>query len=705
MILPRVVVDVTSVPAAGWLIQVHGAEVEATYEMPGEEVVVGGEPQRVPAGMDDSVSLLGRIRSRAPECGDIRNYGKWLFEALLGPVWPQLRDAPVVRQAGGVELGLRWAVGETDLHRLVWEAMHHDTAPLAGDPELLIAITRLVPVEVDNVVTVERTPRVLFAMGGSAVDDTIRPGAMFMGLLRAFDAEGVCSSKAVQVNGLDGLAETCATFQPDLVHIVAHGAYVAGKCSVKLGRDRDVTAEKLAPALTGGHRPLAVVLSACGSGSFATPDGGPLAAELVQRGIPIVSAVAGEVSEQACRLYTRRLVGAIGDGTPLATAAAQGRRAALRTSSSSADQLDWAMPSLFVADSVPATFRPIDPDRAGRVVDLATRLMLREPPLFIGRTAILEKLERLVTDRDADRVGVLGAVGDNISGLGGTRLLRELGYLLLLRGHLPLLLGPYTSTAPPQTLKDLLTQILANIGLLASRAGLVLPRLELLGGYYDIEPPPDTQYESELAFRQASVRFGNDPTTPDWGIAQTKLKADFAAVARAAESLGEPFGPNTRMVLLADDIHKWGVTAELLRHLELYGQRGFGDASVAFTSSVGTPDGLSVKAFHERMISTRGFLFPQLGPLTAEEAVVGFQWVLLHPTQLQPEPDKARPVYAALPTTPRAVLSKAFQLLKGKPTAVWDDDFYLIAELLAMNDKFVAADDEAAWTSYLELYP
>lgn len=704
MSLPRVDVDVTSVPSAGWLVQVHGAGLDATYEMRAQEVVIAGEPQRVPTGIDDAGALLGRIRSRTPECGDIKTYGQWLFTALLGPVWPQLREAPAIRAAGGAELGLRWAVSETDLHRLVWEAMHDGRFALAGDPELLIAITRVVPVEADYVETVERTPRVLFVMGASAVDDTIRPGAMFMGLLRAFDAEGVCSSKAVQVSGLEGLTDTCAAFQPDLVHVVAHGGYAAGKGSVTLGADRHVTAEALAGALISGHRPLAVVLSACGSGSFATSDGGPLAAELVERGIPIVSAVSGEVSEQACRLYTRRLVSAIGEGTPLAKAAAQGRRAALRKSTNSADQLDWAMPSLFVADSVPATFRPIDPERAGRVVDLATRLKLRESPLFIGRTSILEKVDRLVTDRDAQRVGVLGAVGDNISGLGGTRLLREMGYLLLLRGHLPLLLGPYSSTAPPKTLRELLKEILTNIGFLASMAGIVIPRLAALSGYYDADPPPDTQYEAELAFREAYARFAKDTTPLDWGVVQTKLSADFVALAEAARTLGGPFGSHTRVALLAAKIHRWGVTGELLRHLEMYGQRGLGGASVVFTASVGTPDGLKVKAFHERMISTRGFLFPQLAPLTPAEAVVGFQWVLLHPAQLATAPDKLEPVYAARPTTRQTVLDIAFQLLEGKPAAVREEKFYGVARLLAATGEFVSADDEAAWSSYLELY-
>jgi hypothetical protein len=703
MTLPRVLVDVVSVGTAGWQVRVEGAGVESTYVMPAEEVVVGGESQRVPVGAADAQALLSRIRTRATECGDVRRYGEWLFGALLEPVWAELRAAQAVQHHRGVELALRWPVAETDLHRLVWEAMHHETTPLAGDPTLLIAITRLVPAEVDDVCTIDRTPRVLFAMGGSPVEDTIRPGAMFMGLLRAFDAEGMCSSKAVQASGLDGLAEDCAAFLPDLVHVVAHGGFVDGRGTIALGRDKHVTAEMLAPALTGAHRPLAVVLSACGSGSFSTTDGAPLAAELVERGIPIVSAVSGEVSEQACRLYTRRLVAAIGEGSPPAIAAARGRRAALQQSSDYADQLDWAMPSLFIAESVPASFRPVDPDSAKGVVDLATRLKLRDSPLFIGRTTILDKIDRLVSNQDTDRIGVLGAVGDDIAGMGGTRLLRELGYLLLLRGHLPLMLGPFALTAPPKDLKGLIEQLLKNIGFLASAADLLLPQFKLLDEYYDSAASTESKYDALLAFHQASARFAADGTELDWAIVQTKLTVDFAALADAAHGFGRPFGSHTKVVLLGDEMQKWGVAAELVKHLETYGQRGLGEASLAFTASIGAADGLSLKAFRDRMANTRGFRFPLLGPLSNEEAVLGFQWVLLHPAQLQAEP--LQPVYAARPEARNEKLAMAFRFLKGKPTAVRDPDFYWVAELLADHRDFATGDDEAAWASYLELYP
>jgi hypothetical protein len=694
-------VDVAPAHAGAWQVHVRGADIEAAYAMPAEEVVVGGESQLVPAGIDDAAGLLGRVRMRAPEPGDVRRYGKWLFDALLAPVWADILAAEAVQRQGGAEIALRWPAGETDLHRLVWESMHHDTTPLAGDPDLLVAIVRLVPVDVTDVDTIDRTPRVLFAMGASPVDDTIRPGAMFMGLLRAFDAEGVCSSKAVQAKGLEGVADECAAFRPDLVHIVAHGGFADGRGSITLGRDEHVTAEMLVPALTGEHRPLAVVLSACGSGSFSTTDGGPLAAELVGRGIPIVSAVSGEVSEQACRLYTRRLVEAIGSGSSIATAAARGRRAALRMSSDYADQLDWAMPSLFVAESVPASFRPVDPDRAGRVVDLATRLKLREFPLFIGRTGILDQVEQLVTNRDTERVGVLGAVGDDITGMGGTRLLRELGYMLLLRGHLPLVLGPFALTAPPRDLKALVERVFENVGLLASMADLRLPRFKLFDEYYESVAPGASKYDALMDFRKAYKRFAEDGARLDWGEVQTQLAVDFAALAAAGDDFGEPFGPHTKVVLMADDVHKWGVARHLMEHLEMYGQRGFGEASLVFTASVGSPEGLAVKTFHDRMTHTHGFLFPPLGPLSTDEAVLGFQWVLLHPNQLRSE----QPVYAAKPDACNDKIAKVFRLLKGKPTSVRDPEFYWVAEALATYEDFVTGDDEAAWASYLEHYP
>lgn len=705
---PRVVVDLTpSADPAGWSVGVRGIGVDADHFLAAQHIRVGGDMRLVPGSAmpaEELAALMTRVGTRSTGDDDVRRYGQWLFDGLLGPVWERVRAAPDVRAARSVELALRWPVDQTDLHRLVWEAMHDERGPLAGDPDLLVAITRLVPVGTAAVATIERTPRVLFAVGGSLVDEVIRPGAMFMGLLRGFDARGVCSAKAAHTMSLNALTEQCASFRPDLVHIVAHGDTLDGRGSIVLGDDEQVTADKLVPALTAAHRPLAVVLSACGTGSTAAEGGGPLAAELVELGIPIVSAVSGEVSEPACRLYTRRLVEAISDGTPLAVAAARGRRAALLDSTSPRDRLDWAMPSLFVADSVPTSFRPVDA-RARRIVEVANGLKLREWPLFIGRTSILDLVDDLFADDVNRRLSVVGAVGDDISGLGGTRLLREMGYLLLLRGHLPLLLGPYDPTASPSDLRAMLCAVLDCVGILTTELDLPVPRLRLLADHY---PPgsDDTTTERRVAFYAAKARFSVAEDPLDWGVATTMLSADLSALALAARELPEPFGAHTQVVLLADEIHRWGVLGDLLDHMKSIGRNGFGvrdlPVPMVFTSSTGVPSGAAVKSFSERMANMPGYVFPRLGPLSADEAVIGFQWVLLNPASLRGGDDAT--VYAARPDARYESLVESFDIFDGRPTVVRDPLLYKVAKLLEHFDVFVTGDDDAAWSRYEKRY-
>src|SRR5262249_45152635 len=167
----------------------------------------------------------------------------------------------------------------------------------------------------------------------------------------------------------------------------------------------------LVTALTAGGRPLAVVLSACASGIAGGPTGAaPLAAELVRGGIPIVSAMAGEISEQACRLYSRRLVRAVHDGEPVVAAPARGRGAAPLQAPGPAEQMDWAMPALFLARSVPPAFRPVDPAPARALLEVADDLGLRQQPVFIGRHNILELVEDLFSPDPSRRLGVVGIV-------------------------------------------------------------------------------------------------------------------------------------------------------------------------------------------------------------------------------------------------------------------------------------------------------
>ena len=85
-----------------------------------------------------------------------------------------------------------------------------------------------------------------------------------------------------------------------------------------------------------------------------------------------------------------------------------------------------------------------------------------------------------------------------------------------------------------------------------------------------------------------------------------------------------------------------------------------------------------------------------LEPMSAAEAAIGYQWLLLHPGQ------HGEPAY--LPTRgtqPEELRKTGFALLQGRPAAL-STDLYLLARLLAENGALVAEDDEllvgAGWS-------
>ncbi|MGW5053713.1 CHAT domain-containing protein [Actinokineospora sp. NPDC004072] len=706
MTLPRVLVDVTRPDAAGgWSVDVLGVGVEASYPMPAAQVESDGRRYRVPGPAAPEVGkLLKRIRDRAAEDGDVAELGRWLFRCLIAPVWDQIRQAQETRDARGVELALRWSPDDTDLHQLAWEAMHDGTGFLAGDTGLLIAITRVVAGARTEQATITGIPRVLFAVGEELGKETIRAGAMFMGLLRGFETDGVCSTTAVDHVTLDSLAKHCAEERPDLVHLVAHGEPDG---AVRLGGER-VDAESLAVALTPTHRPLAAVVSACGSGASA--DGGrSLAARLVAAGIPIVSAVVGDVSEQACRLYTKRWVQAVTDGLPLAVAVAAGRRAAVQNSGGGGRaQLDWAMPALFVADTVEASFQPFDSTRARWLVNAANRLHLRDLPLFFGRERIIQTIDKVFAPVPTEELDVIGAItADDIHGLGGTRLLREIGYRLLLRGHLPVMIGPYPAADPPASVRDLVARIAQGMALTAN--ALQIPPLPcaLAERYL----PEGVVSPDKYDLADARERFAADPAPLSWERARMGL-VDDAQAFRAAAAAKHPdlFGDHTTLVVLADDLHRWGVLDEVVAWLQAPGSRGFGDGDervpAIFAASTRDAKAASLKSMVERHSSLR-FAFPELTGLTDVESVIGYQWVLLHPWKCEGETDDpCRYVYTARAGISDDELAYSFETQYGrKPVAVKHPMFHRRAMQMVLAMQLVQGDDEAAWTAYQRKYP
>lgn len=732
MSLCRVIVDVAAAAGGGWrvdvrpglsstpLVPVFGIDAaELPGTLGGQRMPVVPLPRRRPADpltealcrgdVGQAAALIGRIASRAPEPGDVIAYGRWLFECLLAPAWPAITELALAEQTHGVDLALQWAPEDADLHHLIWEAMYDGTDYLARNPGLLVSITRLVPVSgAEPPETITRMPRVLFAVGSSLADPAVRPGAMFMGLLRAFESEGHCVPSAIQEASIDKLADACTRFHPDLVHLVAHGALrEQGRRVLVLGKPgADADAGALVQALTAGGRPLAVALSACQSGAPGGLESAvPLAAALMTKAkIPIVSAMTGEVSEQACRLYTRRFVAAIHDGESIVEASAKGRRAALQNAENSADYIDWALPALFLASSVPPDFRPVDP-RAGReLMRIARGLKLPSKSMFIGSQEILRMADDELIHPDPDKgIGFVAITNQNISKLGGTRLLREIGFRLLRRGHLPLLLAPYSETTAPKSLREVVCDILDKLlGALVQLKHAPFP-LTVLAADREFTPPSAGVTTVEL--QDAIVDFKNRDGDLEPGRVRWRLADDLAALGRAAAAVGEPFGEHTRVVVLGDEFQYWvrgldGILEIIKDKVDSgLGQAGY-PVPLIVTASLGVAGGSKLKLFTDD--NSAMMAVPPLAALPLPEAILGFEWVLLHPLLGDPEPAK-RVVYTRARKANAEKLEKDFDQLHGIPTAV-AKELYFLAETLANHDQFDISNDDEAWNVYVGRY-
>jgi hypothetical protein len=724
--------------APGWAVSVRtdDTDVVAPYRM--SSATIGGRrmpttpPDRSPAadephadlcaGDTEAVSaLLKRIATRQTNCDDVRRYGRWLFECLLAPAWPAI----LARADHAVEIALRIPIHAVDLHRLIWEAMGDDCAPLAAHPAGVIALTRLVPAPPTRVRTITGVPRVLFATSVPLSDPTIRPGAMFMGLLRGFDASGRCRARAVQGVSDDDLATACAEFRPDIVHLVAHGVLLDdGRGALMLrgdGGERETDATALVGALTTGTtRPLAVLLSACNTASAGEgedpADAAPLAAQLVAAGIPVVSAMAGEVSESACRLYTRRLAEAVHDGQPITAASAHGRRATLVDSDAPSASIDWALPALFLAEDLDPALPLVDATRARYLARLANDLGLRKEPVFIGRDDVLDAADSmLLPGAETGTVAVLSPT--STSRLGGTRLLREIGWRLLRDGHVPVLLGPYPQKSDlPTSARGLVYEVLRQIVSLTEKLGLPpfppkslresMSKVDFDALCAEVADDPD---HAAMAIRRALKQFQKQGELDVDGVREP-LRKDLVTLAERAAALGQPFGEHTKAVLLCDDVHTWaspgGQASGLDCLLRMVTASGLGlpnaSVPVVFTGSTISDGGQALSAWSANI--QPGILVHDLGELTPEDALVGYQWVLLHPWATKPAAERARfgHVYTASPAR-TTEWEDSLREVGGLPTSV-DRDLYLAAAIAARVKVCSRDDDEKSWHDYTTKY-
>jgi hypothetical protein len=516
------------------------------------------------AGADDPANLaeiIARVVDQVPAAGDLAAYGSWLLDALFGPNWPMIED---LADQGGLELALTWSHDDPHLSSLLWEAMHArdregagSRQPLAALPRgrPLVAMTRLVdqaagPRVAQPDLPITGVPRVLFAMGADPLDAHVRPGAMFLGLLRSIEAEGTCVSRVVTSVSVDDLEDACRRFQPDLVHLVAHGK-VNSDDVVELTLNRELVGHRRITNAVGDAK--AVFLSACDSARSGA-DQASLAASLVHDGIPVVVGMAGRIDVGACRLFTRSLVRAVMSGDSLIEAAATGRRAALLAGTDSTDELDWALPAVFMAAGLDPDQQLVDRRATDRAADFATRLGFDPTPAFVGRREILEAADALLPsagetrDEGARRGALLAYATGSLRKLGAERVLREIASRYLRAGHVPLFLGP-NPTLKPNSFVEIAAEILDVIVDVRRVLGLAERWPQTL-------PASQDPFSYEL-LEEAVRTFKETPAHTD--DLKKRLNNDFEQLARDFALIGPPFGDHTHVAVLASEVHDWGL--------------------------------------------------------------------------------------------------------------------------------------------------
>jgi hypothetical protein len=428
----------------------------------------------------------------------LEQYGQLLFKAAFGDGnWEKILTAVTAIGADYLEVAIRGAVdgAYAALQALRWEALHD------GETGFIVAqgttyAGRRIAVGVVRLITpissvgenaapgngafqeITHIPKVLFAVGSHLTDQNVRPGAEFMGIMRRLDRHGgSIRAHLLQRATRRTLVAALQTFKPDVLHFIGHGERRSdGQVEVQIRREPDgqdwLSADQLLNIFAEAkHWPTVAVLSVCqtaspGSDANSAPGAVqvrvsalPFAAQLVAgsavaRGVPVVVAMAGDVSDTACRVFTQALTTAIGQGAELGKAVTLGRGAAFYERPGPVSG-HWVMPTLFLACHIHEGARLVNTARViaarKRVEDLG---MVIEP-VFCGRSKFITALDELLNGDHPLNV-LVAYTSDQYQSFGGTRLLQELGARAVRDDVLPVLLD--VEGAPPMNLVEL-TQV------------------------------------------------------------------------------------------------------------------------------------------------------------------------------------------------------------------------------------------------------
>jgi hypothetical protein len=409
-----------------------------------------------------------------------------------------------------------------------------------------------------------------------------------------------------------------------VLHLIGHGGRLPdGQVTVQFRpepgapgpADEWLTAEQLLGMFdAASHTPRLVILSACQTASAADRvNATPFAARLAAGGVPVVIAMAGDIADTACRVFTRALTYALGLGVPLGKAVLWGRGGAVYQRPGFWST-DWALPTVFLAEDLPERARLVDPQNARAVRERVHLLGLAQAPVFYGRREFIDAMDRLLDGTDQLNV-LLAYTPDSRGSYGGERLLRQLGARALRLGVLPVLLGPFDQ-APPTSRRRLAREIKKSIQNVCVLLGLPAPPAELrVGAAAD---DPDTEpFDLAVAIRA------------DLEELVAALPADDPTWARAPEV--------PRAVLLCHRVDGWlDVLDDLLGML---GPTGLHPGALPLPVVATGADTDPLRSARQRRWSGKPWVkAAPLGrfPVAEDEDLLAYQWWLLNPPERKP---------------------------------------------------------------------
>lgn len=695
---------------------------EAPFVGPADEAESAGQPHAELVGESGRAArkeLIQHIARRQVSDRDLRFYGRYLFDSLIGHgAWQRLCGS--CQEGGTLEVALRWAAGEHDLHAPLWEAMHDGNRFLSAYGSCAIAITRVIADAGATATPITSAPRILFPVGADLADPAIRPGAEFMGVLRAVRSSGnPLIPFVLQQASLRSIAQAVVKFKPDAVHLICHGRLVGGEPRLILIPD-DVTAavtevpvspEQVYAGLAGagGRVPQITVLSACetGAGGIAERAGSesatPFAVGLVRAGVPIVVAMSGRVADTACRLFSRRFAEALTNGEELVAAVANGRRAAY-IETDTPTTIDWLLPAVFLSAEVEAGYAPVQAD-AGRLLRerLAEFGLAPSLPVFCGRHHFFDAYERLVDPNDG--LSTVFAYWQEPKGVGKDRLMSELAARALTDGHVPVIVKqadgwPRTPTQAGVQFGIAIDDARKHLGL-DSATSSFLELATAVIGYPQSAPTSRATLRAALAEIKARDEAQPEGVGIAGGIADA-VHEDLARLAADARAAGL-LEPTATLFIVLADVDEWDKGRAMVLD-ELLGTTGLriGGAKVP-VAGTWKSSGAAGESLEEERRESQGQawkMFIKLARFKDQEELLAYQWVLLHPRKAEDQNGSGSGKVWVVQEPDGRWVDQFREHIQGLPGNFVTPMFEVLAYWMTDIHEFALADDERVLHDY-----